>query len=243
MLERFKLSFLGALLVAGLSGGAVFATIPTSTVSAVGCDTTFLTLPAWYRGVSETKGNKCEIKSPPRVEGNTTEQKNLQTAELQKYIWKIVLNVIEIIFQLIGYAAVAFMIYGGFLYMISDGSPEKRAQGTKTLINAAVGIMIAIGAVAAQRLLWGLFADGSVNAYGVYVVNEGSVVRGIFNTVYFIAGAIAVIVIILSGINYITANGEPARITKAKRSLLYGVIGLCIVIVASPLTLFIIERL
>lgn len=219
---------IGTLMLVGLVGGSVGATIPSGTASAA-CGDGFLGIPAWYQGMTN---EDCTIKSPPRDQQGLT-----------VYIWQIALNIIDIILRLIGYIAVAFILYGGFIYMTSSGSPDRASQGMKTIINAAVGMAIAISAVAIKNLLWAVMVGSETNSYGVYEVNATSVIAAAFNTAYVIAGAVAVIVIIISGIGYITANGNPGSITKAKQTLLYAVIGLIIVMVATPLTQFIIGRL
>ena len=234
MFRKLKTSFLSALLITGVVGGLVGATIPTATTSAA-CGR-FLTLPAWYEGY--TDGN-CKFTGPPSDQsgGSVSEE------GLKQFIWKIALNIIEIILQLIAYIAVAFVIYGGFLYMTSSGSPERASQGLKTIINASVGLAIAVGAVAITNLIWAIVGGSTTNSYGIYTSQAVDVVRAAFQTAYFIAGAVAVIVIIMSGISYITSNGNPGAVSKAKSSLLYSVIGLIVVILANPITVFILERL
>lgn len=228
MFKSFKLHLAVVMVFIGLLGGAVAATIPSASASAQ-CGGGFLTLPPWYRGVVD---GECKITPPPGDEQGLT-----------RYIWTIVLNVIEIVMQIIAYIAVAFIIYGGFLYMTSNGRPDAAAQGLKTIINATVGLALAVGAVAIKNLIWAVTGRSSTNDFGVYEVQASTVISAAFQTVYFIAGAVAVVMIIISSIHYITANGNPGAITKAKQTLLYSVIGLAVVIVAYPLTIFILERL
>lgn len=57
-------------------------------------------------------------------------------------------------------------------------------------------------------------------------------VQVIANTLLYILGAVAVVVIILGGISYVTSTGDPAAITKAKSSITYAVIGLVIALLA-----------
>jgi hypothetical protein len=44
--------------------------------------------------------------------------------------------------------AVAFVIYGGFQYINSRGEPDRAASGRKTIINALIGLVLAMIAVA-----------------------------------------------------------------------------------------------
>lgn len=103
-------------------------------------DARFLGLPAWYNGLAEPRDGGCEIRSPsdPRFgdEG------------LKNFIWIIVFNIVEMILRLAGYAAVAFIIYGGYKYMTSAGSADGVAAAKKTITNAVVGLVLSIAAVA-----------------------------------------------------------------------------------------------
>ena len=65
-------------------------------------------------------------------------------------------------------------------------------------------------------------------------------VKDIVNTLLYVLGAVAVIVIIVAGILYATSSGDPALITKAKNTLLYAVIGLIVAIMAYAIVNFVI---
>ena len=57
-------------------------------------------------------------------------------------------------------------------------------------------------------------------------------VANILNTVTFAIGIVIVIVIVLAGISYATSQGDPAKVKKAKDAIIYGIIGLLIVLLA-----------
>ena len=93
-----------------------------------------LTLKPWYSGLTN---NDCSLKNPGT---DTNSQAN--------YIWKIVLNIVDDLLQLIGYTTVGYIMYGGFLMMTSNGAPDKAAHGRKTIMSAAIGLVIALASVA-----------------------------------------------------------------------------------------------
>ena len=93
-----------------------------------------LTLKPWYSGLTN---NDCSLKNPGT---DTNSQAN--------YIWKIALNIVDDLLQLIGYTTVGYIIYGGFLMMTSNGAPDKAARGRKTIMSAAIGLVIALASVA-----------------------------------------------------------------------------------------------
>lgn len=77
---------------------------------------------------------------------------------------------------------------------------------------------------------------------GVPTIDDSVLLRDILNLTYYVAGAIAVIVIISAGIFYVISSGDPGRVTKAKNLLLYSVVGLIIVMSAFVITNFVIGR-
>ena len=93
-----------------------------------------LTLKPWYDGLTE---DNCSIKDPG---SDADSQAN--------FIWKIALNIVDDLLQLIGYTTVGYIMYGGFLMMTSNGAPDKAAHGRKTIMSAAIGLVIALASVA-----------------------------------------------------------------------------------------------
>jgi hypothetical protein len=57
-------------------------------------------------------------------------------------------------------------------------------------------------------------------------------VAGIINGVIGALGIVAVIVIIMGGVSYMTSAGDSSKVKKAKDTILYGVIGLIIVMLS-----------
>ncbi|HEY8886516.1 MAG TPA: hypothetical protein VIM31_03415 [Candidatus Microsaccharimonas sp.] len=86
-----------------------------------------------------------------------------------------------------------------------------------------------------------LVGDDKTNV-NIPALSGAEVLHNGLNIAYFLAGTIAVIVIIVGGIMYVTAAGNSANITKAKNMLLYAVVGLVIVIAAYAITNFVIVR-
>lgn len=56
----------------------------------------------------------------------------------------IALAIVEILLRVGALVAVAFVIYGGFLYLISQGEPDRAAAARKTIVNAVIGLVIAL---------------------------------------------------------------------------------------------------
>ena len=132
-----KRILMSALVMIFISTAAAVA-VPSTTFAQSACDKkgTIITLKPWYYGLTEQVGGKCQIKSP----GSTA-------AEQQKFTTRIILTVIEDLLQIAAYVTVAFIIMGGFKYMTSSGSPDQAAKAMKTIINAVIGMVVALGSV------------------------------------------------------------------------------------------------
>lgn len=130
-----------------LSPIAVVVT-PTTTYAAStpapDCEQRFLTFPVWYRGfaVKDGAGN-CGIMSPVDAPGG-----------IGGFIWRIVLNFIEIVLHAVGYLAIIFIIIGGFTYMTASGDPKATERGKKTLTNAIIGLVLSIASIAIVNLIF-----------------------------------------------------------------------------------------
>lgn len=131
-----------------LCTAAIAVTTPVAALSKDECIArgTILTFKPWYANVVEggSGNDACTIKPI----GSTAQ-------EQQEYIWGIVLVVVEDIFQLAAYIAVGFIMYGGFLYLTSTGSPEYTKQALRTIINAVIGLVVAVSAAAIVGFIGG----------------------------------------------------------------------------------------
>ena len=71
----------------------------------------------------------------------------------------------------------------------------------------------------------------------------GQAVVTILNAVYLVVGIIAVTMIIIGGINILTSNGNPEKTGRGRRTILYGLIGLAITLLAFAITQFVLNAL
>jgi len=91
----------------------------------------FLGFPTWYeylKGVSDANG----VCSPSLTSIND--------------VWRIALAVIDILLRVASIVAVGYIIYAGFKYSTSQGDAGKTAEAKDTIINALIGLAIAVSA-------------------------------------------------------------------------------------------------
>lgn len=66
-----------------------------------------------------------------------------------------------------------------------------------------------------------------------------NVISTIINILSAIIGAVAVIMVIISGLRYVTSAGDAQKVSTAKSTLIYAIVGLVIVAVAQILVRFV----
>ena len=65
----------------------------------------------------------------------------------------------------------------------------------------------------------------------------------IINVVIGVVGFVAVVVIILGGVQYTTSAGDPGKVKKAKDTILYGIVGLVVALLAYAIVNFVLGAL
>lgn len=133
----------------------------------------------------------------------------------------------------IGVAAVVMIIYAGFMYIISAGRPDRVKLALQSVIYVAVGFGIVILARSIVEAILPIANQSSV---------QGVVSSGI-TFFMWVVGVAATIMVIISGLFYITSAGDPGRSKAAKDALLYAIIGLGVAILGGSIIAFLQSQL
>ncbi|MBR0242819.1 hypothetical protein IJQ51_02620 [Candidatus Saccharibacteria bacterium] len=72
---------------------------------------------------------------------------------------------------------------------------------------------------------------------------ENGVFRQVTNAILYIVGIVAVIMLIIGGIKYVVSGGDAKKVTDAKNTVLYAIIGLVICFFAFAIVNFVILSL
>lgn len=111
----------------------------------------------------------------------------------------------------------------------------KKALSSLTVFAFSLAAVITVGftsSVSAQ----GAVQAGADAARGsgmpATLFGDGGVITTITNTLLFVVGALAVIMIIVGGIRYATSGGNASNVTAAKNTILYAIVGLIIAFLA-----------
>lgn len=74
------------------------------------------------------------------------------------------------------------------------------------------------------------------------LTGNNGVLRRVTRIVAVITGSVAVIMVLVGGIMYITSGGDPGKVSTAKNTVVYAAVGLVIIVLAQALIAFIISK-
>jgi hypothetical protein len=138
-MKTFKtnlLNWLMSFVVVVSVGGSMMAVVTPQVSSAAGpadnCNQGFLGFPSWYRGLTDSN---CDIKSPTNTGG------------LSGFILRIGLNVLEMAVVAASYMSGFYFLFGGWMFIISQGKPEGAAKARSIMTMALMGLVLTITAV------------------------------------------------------------------------------------------------
>ena len=128
--------------------------------------------------------------------------------------------------------AALFIVVNGYQYVLAAGNPEKLEKAKMGLTWAITGFILAISAYAIVLLMQQTL--GSKQTVADFTNPDGpstagNVLTGLIQLVLAFGGAAAILFMILGGYRYVTSQGNPELADKAKKTLLYSVIGLTVV--------------
>lgn len=147
-MSRWRVALVSLAMVMAGAASVVVATPDTASAAAKckGGGARLLTFPAWYNGLVK---EDCSIDSAKFVDAPGKKD------TLRNTIFRIILNVVEMILQLVAYTTVVFLILGGFNYMTAAGDSGKISGAKKTIEHAIVGLVIALMSIGIVNLVAG----------------------------------------------------------------------------------------
>ena len=73
-------------------------------------------------------------------------------------------------------------------------------------------------------------------------VTADGVVSGVLTTVYVAGGIVAVIIMVVAGLLYVTSNGDPTKTKRAREAIIYAGVGIVVILMAFVITNFVIGK-
>ena len=141
--------------------------------------------------------------------------------------------------------AILVVMIGGIQYMTSGGDEKKIGQARKTVTYAVVGLTIAL-------LSWSLMRELQIilgvqeRVEPVTDLPTPYIETVIVNAINWLAGIVAIVsvlIIVISGVLWVTAGGDEERIKSSRKWLIGGIGGLIIALAAWAIVRVVTESL
>lgn len=115
---------------------------------------TFLGLIPWYQYLTIVKDSTTNSCSITNFDGG-------HVLGGQSAFLLIGLAILDDLIRIAAFVAVGFVIYGGIQYITSQGAPDATNKARQTIINALIGLTLAVMAAALVSFIGGRLAGGS----------------------------------------------------------------------------------
>ena len=129
-------------------------------------------------------------------------------------------------------------------------------MGLSAVATLGAAAMVAPSVYADTKVTGTNANDTTSSAAGRYTSGTGSVeedatgrttdlmgtLTTIINVALGIIGFVAVVMIVMGGVQYTTSSGDAAKVTKAKNTILYGIVGLVVALLAFAIVNFVLAN-
>jgi len=126
---------------------SVVAPAPTAYAATQNCEPRLLGIPPWYRGMTVLETNPATGEDECVIESS---------GDIENFVLRLGLNIVEMAIVITGYIAFFFLLYGGFQFLTGGSNPGQTEKARATMLNAVIGLAIALGAVAITNLVFGV---------------------------------------------------------------------------------------
>ena len=108
---------------------------------------------------------------------------------------------------------------------------------------ASAAIVLAAGKAMAITSVEAGAAAARADGMPAELIGDSGVFTRLTNTVLMAVGLISVIMLIFGGLRYITSGGDAKKVTDAKNTILYAIIGLVICVLSYAIVNFVITTI
>ena len=109
------------------------------------------------------------------------------------------------------------------------------------VVGATIGLNSATAGAQVDEINKGIDAIGGSSSTATLQVND--IVLAVVNWLLFAVGVVSVVMLIVGGIKYATSAGDSNKVTSAKNTIMYAIIGLAVAVLAFAIVGFVMNTL
>jgi len=172
--------------------------------------------------------NVCEAAAPtptPTPSGGTTFTNPLTFNTVEELLTSVLTTMRQIIVLL----ALVFLVIGSLIYITSAGESGRIETAKKAITAAMIGLAIGIAAPSFLKEIGTVLGWNSVNSAAVTAAPTlSAIATKVLTFLLSILGTIALIMLIIGSMMYLTSAGDDERIETGKKIFKYSLIGIII---------------
>lgn len=131
--------------------------------------------------------------------------------------------------QIIVVLSLVFILIGAIMYITSAGSPGMIEQAKKAITASLIGLAIGIAAPSFLKEIGTILGWQGINNSDVSgALTLSAIAMNVLNFLLGILGVLAMVMLVIGGIMYLTSAGDEDRIDKGKKIFTYSIIGIIV---------------
>lgn len=128
--------------------------------------------------------------------------------------------------------SIIFIIIGAVLYITSAGNDQRTEMAKKAITASLVGLAIGIAAPTLLKEIYTILGAKEIPGEVSAAPTIAQIAFKVLDFLLSIVGVLAIIMLIVGGIMYLTAAGNEDQIDKGKKLIKYAIIGIVIALAA-----------
>lgn len=185
-------------------------------------------------------GKDCTELMPPAIGAQCLAIDNTASGDIEfpnpikpTTVMEVLNSVLDNMMGIIVVIAIIFIIIGGIMYMTSGGNEKMVTMGKKAITGAVVGLAIALAAPSFLKEIKSILeTDTTTGTNADDWVNQSltlkEIAMNVMKTLLSSFGVIAIIVLVIAGIMYLTAGGDDKKAETGKKMFKWAVIGIIV---------------
>lgn len=163
------------------------------------------------------------LQAGPVLAANIEFTPPLKATELSE----VLLNIMNYLKKIAGSIALIFIILGGIMYMVSAGDKERMEKAKNTLVYAIAGFAIVVASSTFTSEIQNALGGGATSTSGATL---SQIALNVVKLLLSIVGSLAIISIVVGAIWMFTSGGDKERYELGKKTVIYSVVGITIVL-------------
>ena len=214
---------------AGLVFGALLATVPIAMVEAGTCSTPSNTCKSSCSASETDTGDTCNSGMKCCTDSSGSSSVTFSNPLQFDTVEGVLSSILGTLQGIIVVLALVFLVIGAVMYIVSAGNTEMMGTAKGAITAAMIGLALGLAAPSflteiGTVLGWGAVATGPVAT----ALTLSAIALKVLNFLLSIVGILAIIMLVIGGIMYLTAAGDEERIGTGKKIVTYSIIGIAI---------------